>query len=234
MRGVNLEDPDELWARLTEEERSEFDRLARSGDVSSVLPDYQPWWSVKVQAKKIRELDEMEEEKMFMKNCPPLEKEIPPLSQLCPNPSEFIKFGIFNILYAYAYAVKFLLGDYAEETLDLVNIVQLLSKNLSGHNYSDVDTALESAASEVNNHPQLTISLQFSRQVKGDVLQIIRGPGLSGSHSYYVMAALSDLKRLFSKAGKSLKKVAKQKKVSPDMSAPAWLQTNRNKPQLKA
>ena len=238
LRGANLEDPDELWARLTEEERAEFERLARSGDVTSVLPDYQPWWSVKVQAKKIRELDEMEaEEEMFKENCPPVEKNIPHLSQLCPNPSEFIKYGIFNILYAYAYGVKFLLGDYEEETLDLVNIVQLLSHNLSGHNYTEVDTALESAASEVNNHPQLTISPQFSREVKRDVLEIIRGPGLSGSDSYYVLAALSDLKRLFSQTGKSLKKAAKQEKISPDISAPGpapvWLQNKRNKPELK-
>ena len=232
MRGVNLDDPDELWSRLTEDERREFDSLAKSGDVGSVLPEYRPWWSIKVQSRKIRDLDqEEEEEETFMENCPPVEKEIAQLSQLCRHPSEFIKFGIFNILYGYAYGVKFLLGDYEEETLDLVNIVQLLSKNLSGHNYSEVDTALESAASEVNNHPQLTISLQFSRQVKRDVLEIIRGPGLSGSHSYYAMAALSDLKRLFSKAGKSLKKVAKQEKISPDL--PVWLQNNRTKPQLK-
>ena len=234
LRGVNLDDPEELWAQLTEEERREFDSLARSGDVSSVLPEYEPWWTVKVETKKIRELGESEEE-TFMQNCPAFQTEIPPLSQLCPNPSEFIKFGIFNVLYAYAYAVKFLLGDYEEETLDLVNIVQLLSKNLSGHNYSDVDTALESAASEVNNHPQLTISLQFSRLVKRDVLQIILGPGPSHLHSYYVIAALSDLKRVFTKAGKSLKKVSKERKISPDMSSPtpAWLQS-RNKPQLKA
>ena len=237
MRGVNLDNPEELWARLTEDERREFDQLARSGEVGSVLPDYQPWWSIKLQTKKIRELDELEEEEeRLMEICPPVEKEIPQLSQLCPKPSEFIKFGIFNILYAYAYGVKFLLGDYEEETLELVNIVQLLSLNLSGHNYTEVDTALEAAASQVNHQPQLTISLQFSREVKRDVLEIVRGPGLSGYHSHYVMAALSDLKRLFSRAAKSLKKVAKQEKISSeDVSGqvPVWLQNNRNKPELK-
>ena len=81
---------------------------------------------------------------------------------MCSKPSEFVKFGIFNILYAYAYGVKFLLGDYEEESSDFVSLVQLLAQTLGGHNYSDIDTALESAASQVNHHPQLAISLQFS------------------------------------------------------------------------
>ena len=228
LRGVNLDNTDEVWARLTEEEREQFSQLARAGDVSSVLPEFQPWWEQKPDSRKIRDLSEPEDEG-YKAACPRLAGDIPEFSSLCGKPSEFIKFGIFNILYAYAYGVKFLLGDYEEETADFVYLVQLLSKNLSGHNYSDVDTALESAASEVNNHQDLIISLQFSREVKKDVIEIIRGPGVIGSENYYVLAALSDLRQMFSKTAKSLKK---QDPIAPPQHLPAWLHTN-NKPDLK-
>ena len=56
------------------------------------------------------------------------------------------------MLYAYAYAVKYFSGDYKDEFCEFVEIVQLLAKNLYGHNFELADTAVEAAASEVNNH----------------------------------------------------------------------------------
>ena len=232
LRGVSLENTEEVWSLLTEDEREQFSLLARSGDVTSVLPQYRPWWDYQADVKKIRELNETEDD-TFKERCPPLAGDIPSFSRICSKPSDFIKFGIFNILYAYAYGVKFFLGDYEEETEDFVNLVQLLSQNLRGHNYTEVDTALESAASQVNHHPDLSISLQFSREVKRDVIKIIRGPGLAGSESYYVLAALSDLKLLFNKTVKRLKKVSRPEKVNQNAGLPGWLQEGSSKPDLQ-
>ena len=41
--------------------------------------------------------------------------------------------------------------------------MQLLSSTLDGQNFELADTAVEAAASEVNNHQWLTISLEHSR-----------------------------------------------------------------------
>jgi hypothetical protein len=49
------------------------------------------------------------------------------------------------------------------------------------------DTAVEAAASEVNQHPELAVSLEFSRSVKKDVYQIVRGP-CEEDTTYYLLA----------------------------------------------
>ncbi|KAF2367627.1 Zinc finger HIT-type [Trinorchestia longiramus] len=44
LKGVDLDDSDEVWSRLTEDERRQFRQLVQTGDVTAVLPPFQPWW----------------------------------------------------------------------------------------------------------------------------------------------------------------------------------------------
>ena len=51
---------------------------------------------------------------------------IPSLRNAMKNPSPFIKFGLLNLLYGYAYAVKFFNGDYnAVNGAHFVEIIQV-------------------------------------------------------------------------------------------------------------
>lgn len=41
-----MDNSDAVWEHLTEDERRQFLNLVQSGDVSGILPSYQPWWRV--------------------------------------------------------------------------------------------------------------------------------------------------------------------------------------------
>ena len=130
-----------------------------------------------------------------------------------------------NILYGYAYGVKYFHGDHTDSCQEFVNLVQLLAQNLSGRNFDHADLALESAASEVNNHQHLAISLKFSREVKQDVLEIVRGP--TGADNFYILSALSDLIELFRKCIKKLKSKEKdEKEPNKEGNLPAWFKNS--------
>merc|ERR550519_617174 len=150
-------------------------------------------------------------EDSFKENCPSVMKNILSLQEITQiPPSPHVKCGLLNVLYAYAYAVRFFAGDYHDVPCEFVEAVALLSGNLSrGENYELSDTALEAAASEVGNHNFLAVSLEFARNVKKDVMEITRGPGKS-EPSFYILAALSDLKEQFKSAKQLLKNVKKK------------------------
>lgn len=233
LQGIDLDNADEVWEKLSKEEKKQFDELIKSGDLASILPEFIPWWKVKVEVPKIRDLSDPED-KSYMEGCPELESSISDFNLICQKPSSYLKFGLLNIIYGYAYAVKYFSGDYTDEYSEFVEIVQLLSKNLSGQNFELADTAVEAAASEVNNHQFLAISLHFSREVKKDVVEIVKGP--TGNDDYYLLAALSDLKRQFELTVKYLKKGSKDSsqdvKNSHSANLPIWLRSAQRKPNL--
>jgi len=67
LRGVDLDDADAVWARLTASERDQFRELLKEDDVTSVLPAYQPWWvqDDTTQDRKIAEMTEDEHKQML-------------------------------------------------------------------------------------------------------------------------------------------------------------------------
>jgi len=44
LRGVNLDDADSVWEKLTPAEKQEFEELLQSGDVSQLVVPWEPWW----------------------------------------------------------------------------------------------------------------------------------------------------------------------------------------------
>jgi len=172
------------------------------------------------------------------KSCPTVVEKIPSLRNVIKNPSPFIKFGLLNLLYGYAYAVKFFNGDYNDVNgAHFVEIIQLLASTLDGQNFDLADTAVEAAASEVNNHQWLTVSLEHSRNVKKDVYELVKGP--TGEDNFFILAALSDMKTVFEAIVKDLKKSSKSTKNKEVVKAdadeeelPAWLSENQQKPEL--
>jgi len=233
LKGVDLENTELVWSLLSKDERKQFDNLVQSGDFSSVLPEYTPWWKNTLKVKKVKEITEPDLPEDLSVVCPKVCPEIPSLKTLCKQPSPWVKFGLLNLLYAYAYAVQYFGGDYTDKDFaQFVEIVQLLAKTLEGHNFELADTALETAASQVNSHQWLTISLQHSRNVKKDVYHIVKGP--TGQDNFYILSALSDLKTIFEGVIKTLKKRKKEEaqiKENPT-EHPFWLKTLNQQPVL--
>lgn len=55
---VDLDDADMVWDALTDDERKEFEALLNSGDVSKILPSWEPWWLFHKEKKLIEEIGE--------------------------------------------------------------------------------------------------------------------------------------------------------------------------------
>ena len=129
-----------------------FDHLP-SGDLTSLVPEYTPWWKTRVHVKKIKEVDEEDVDAEVKEKCPPVCASITSLGAVCSSPSPYVKYGLLNLLYSYAYAVKYFSGDYSiARAAEFVEIVQLLAGTLEGRNYDLADTAVEAAASEVSRY----------------------------------------------------------------------------------
>ena len=129
LEGVDLEDTSKVWSSLTKEEKRQFQEMINSGELVGLMPEYKPWWKQRVELKKIVEVGEEEEEQLdetLRKSCPTVCEKIPSLRNVIKNPSPFIKFGLLNLLYGYAYAVKFFNGDYnAVNGAHFVEIIQV-------------------------------------------------------------------------------------------------------------
>jgi hypothetical protein len=44
MAGVNLDDANSVWDKLSVQEKEEFQRILACGDPGSIIPSWQPWW----------------------------------------------------------------------------------------------------------------------------------------------------------------------------------------------
>jgi len=218
LKGVDLDNCDRVWELLTESERREFNELVDKGDIGGLLPNFDPWWNCHVTpAPKIQELNtdpgsalsrDQTAGAEWRQACPKVWADIPALPA-GKSASPLVKYGVLNLVYSYAYAVRFLYGDYDGDCLEFVDIVERLSGGgngslTAGVNYSLADTAVEAAASSVNQHNHLAISLEFSRSVKKDVYKIIKGPN-SEDKSYFLLSGLSDLRQQYLLALAALK-----------------------------
>ena len=67
------------------------------------------------------------------------------------SPSPLIKFSLLNVIYAYAYALRYFGGFDPNAATDFVAICFDVSANLrDGQNFDSADVAVESAASAAN------------------------------------------------------------------------------------
>lgn len=194
MKGVNLEDTDQVWSRLTEDERKEFHTLVSTGQIEKCLPpqNKEAWWQQQQQknVEKKTLVQDIDATNVIIIN----------------NPSPLVKFNILNVLYAYAYAFRYHdmndenNFDVDETSLEFVETCLQVSDNLASNvNYETAELAVKSAAFKANAAQDLC------QLVEKDVFQIVR-------ENVHLKAALCDLKKAFDKASKTLKKKKKEKK----------------------
>jgi len=222
LEGIDLEDSDAVWSKLTESERTEFQALLQSGEISKYVPDYKPWWDHYYSShakKKVQvvgdEADKESEEQIasVYGRIPAVSKPVPKMKELMGErkPSPNVKFGLFNVIYAYAFTNRFFRNeicngdDVDDQHLDEFNrILFKICGNLrasSPQSFDSSEMALESAVATVmENGSELETSQASAKAIKKDVFQIVRGPGLRPcDDNLYLLSALSDLQRLLKK-----------------------------------
>lgn len=221
LAGIDLDqDPDEVWKRLTAEERADFERLVTTGEISKLLPKFKPWWEWEGAADKVVEV-----KKKGPPDIPEIDSNISSLPSTF-KPSLNVKYGLVNALYAYSYAVKYFESDHLSRPVDFSALICDISSSLGAQaaNFDSFDLALESAAQAVNVTGRWVISSELTRGTKKDVVKIVKG--CTGRRNLFLFAALSDLKKCLSLGSKELKKT--NDSLTSEATLPPWKKEERS------
>lgn len=146
LKGIDINDADKVWSRLTIEEQQEFQKLIANGDIMKLMPDYKPWWC-KTKNSKIVVVNSPAD---AQGNMPEIEKNIPKFSDICKKtPSPCLHYNLWNILSSYACVARFFSGEHRTNASEAVAHLVNLSTTLKyGTNFEDAEDAIISVEME--------------------------------------------------------------------------------------
>lgn len=199
---IDLNNPDEVWSKLTDDEKRNFESLLQSGDVSQIIPVFNPWWEVKVKKTKIHFVDEAPDQELSKIEYPEIHNDIPEFDRLSSkSPSPCVRFNLINILAGYTSMVRFFNGDHHSYPHEAASYISQISDNLKSNvNFETEIFAIESISHNCHTK-DITESEVSVKQMKSDVDLLIEGPYSDGTPSnLYVLSSLSDLWRILSSA----------------------------------
>lgn len=198
LAGVCLDNSEDVWQTLNNDEKQEFEAFLMSGDVSQYIPMWTPWWEY-VCDKRIIDLEELEAHKC---KCPKILTDIKQFSQLTSKPpADCVQFNMMNILAAYVFIVRYFNGDHMDFPKESSSFIFNLSLNVrKNENFDCFNLAINSVIMECSR-PELVIMTDEENieHIKPDVQSILGGPH-STERKYYLMCALSEIHTIFEKA----------------------------------
>lgn len=237
LSGIDLDDTEEVWSKLTFEEQKEFLELAKVGDISKYVPIWEPWWMETHKKSKVTFMDSSPS-KMFdyKASCPKVVSDIPSLQGISKsNPSPLLFNNLLNVISAYSMVARFLNGEHDQMSDEAASLLLDLSKNLSKNiNFDTLDLALESVSVESTNNQIILATQENTCQMRNDVIKIFMGPN-EDEPTFYLLAALSECASLFREATKSPKhsSLTTKKKMLPAIFSKK-LEINYTKKQYKS
>ena len=85
-----------MWNKLTQEEREDFLRLVKEGDIENLVPKWEPWWLN--EQNFVKELTEEEAQlPVYAHGCPCLVK-VAPMSSALVSPSDIVGRSIMKVI----------------------------------------------------------------------------------------------------------------------------------------
>lgn len=91
LNGIDLDDADKVWEKLTHDERQEFMAFLKSEDVAKFVPKWTPWWEFHSDKK----VQEVEEAMRYKEKCPEIVSMIKDFNTI----SVCFSFVFFSIIY---------------------------------------------------------------------------------------------------------------------------------------
>lgn len=211
LKDIDINDADEVWEHLTQEERNEFKKLVASGDIMKLLPDYKPWWLKQNNQSKIVDITTKKEEENQL-NIPAIYENIPQFSSICSKePAPCVHYNLWNIMAAYSCTSRYFHGEHLTSPNESAAFFVNLSSCLKyGTNFEDVNDAIVSVEMEAlttgNGATELmppgtpkTLLVESREQMQSDARQLM-------SLRHFKLAALSDILKIFHLTKNILKK----------------------------
>lgn len=216
LMGIDLDDSAEVWDRLTDAEKEEFQRFLENGDIVKMLPAPNIWWAKRYKVDLVQAAEQQsQQEENMIKNCPKIANNISSLSDLLKDaPSPTVRHNMANVLAAYTFVYRYFLGDVHESALETIDCLLGICVNLTKSVIFDTDLmAVTSVVSECCN-TQLPTDSETLAVLKADVQRLFSGPeGCSKKYRiFFLLSALSDVRALLIKAKRELKEADQQTK----------------------
>ncbi|XP_050544596.1 uncharacterized protein LOC126907392 isoform X2 [Daktulosphaira vitifoliae] len=190
LKGIDLDDPEQVWYQLTDTEKAEFEHLVKSGDITKILPQYTPWWCLPIEKKIVSEFcDDVENSKI-----PLLINNIISFSSISnKSPSEFVQWNLVNILTSYVFLIRYYNGKHKSYLSEFVNGMYNLSQNLlSNQNFESFSTAVKSVELCILEIDMFKDSTGSFNLIKDDLIVIFYN-NLQANCNYNVKLALCDI-----------------------------------------
>lgn len=191
LAGIDLDDAEQVWGKLTEDEKQEFVAFLKSEDITNLIPSWKPWWLY--YNKKVEELDTTEE---YKKSCPEI-CDIKDFSELTSKiPDDSVKFNLINILAAYAFTTRYFNGehfDFAQEAVSCMATISLALK--VGQTFTDFESAVISVEQECVHSDWIISDTENTQTMREDLEKILKGPN-KAENKFYILCALSDVHNL--------------------------------------
>lgn len=198
LAGVNLDDPETVWGKFTDDERQDFVAFLKSEDVSKLIPSWQPWWLYRDDSK-VTELNSMED---FKSKCPKVGDVKDFASVTAKVPANCVKYNLINVLCAYAFTVRYFNGEYLDFCNEAVATLATVSAALKkGQNFEEYDTAVKSVEQECIITEWICTDSENFALMRDDLEKILNGPN-SQEKNFYVLCALTDFKNLLKECQK--------------------------------
>lgn len=218
LEGIDLNDAEALWSKLTDSERQEFNKIIQSEDVTSILPEFKAWWERKIKRKLVTEMngDAADEVEPHVEH-PKIIESIVDFSRISTkSPAPCVLNNLKNVLAGYSSMVRFFYGEHGTSKHEAVTYLVSICANLRANaNFDDSAVAIESIRQDALNEGY-AIDEQDARQMKKDVNHLIEGPIQDKQTNTFVLAALSDLHNLFSTVKAEKKQTDSKPSTSTD------------------
>jgi len=194
--GVDLENSDVVWEKLTQYERDMFQRNVSKGNLDFV-PIWTPWWHI---GKRTKIHDLSSKDVSGRKHLPKIIKDLPKLKDVLrdKSPDSNLKFCLMDILLAYTCLQRMFNGDLYDSHMETTSMILHLSKVLSENKiYCDLDSCIHCFINTIVMSSDIGID-PIETSLK-DLYQIVI------SDDSYVLRVLSDFYVYLKKCSKHLK-----------------------------
>lgn len=222
LQNVDLNDANAVWQKLTAQEQKDFEALVQTGDISSIVPEYKPWWIVDAPLLIEDITEDNNEQKQIVAHeaavahLPALVDQIKSFGELSTkSPDPCVRYNLINILAAYTFAARFFNGDHQSYPHESAHCLVSICANIKANwNYESDAAALESVALQARNEG-LRFDEEDVQMMRSDVDRLLNPP----SHviqqrreendeedlkvleeNLFILTALSDLYRVLMQA----------------------------------
>lgn len=207
LNGVNLDDADEVWGKLSEVERNAFKELLNSGEAANLIASWEPWWLKRYEEPKVQlvgsDLNVQQQVLSHIPNCPKILPNINSLSLITNRkPNNSVLYDLINILGSYSMVVRYYNGSHFDFPLEAASVIYHISQSLgSPQNFSCFVMALEAVGLKAIITDGLETDENNINIMKNDVKSIVNGPSRE-MQKFYILASISDIHSLISSSNK--------------------------------